>query len=73
MQLSEKAYLFLKWFALIVLPAFGAFYATVGAAWGLPYVEPIKTTVLALGVFIGACIGVSTRNYYSDKDEQDGT
>lgn len=73
MQLSEKQYLFLKWFALIVLPAFGAFYATVGAAWGLPYVEPIKTTVLALGVFIGACIGVSTHYYYDDNGDGDGT
>lgn len=65
MQLPDRVYDIVKWIALIVLPAFGAFYATIGAAWGLPYVEPIKTTVLALGVFIGACIGVSTHNYYN--------
>ncbi len=68
MILPDNVYTFLKWFALICLPAFGTFYATLGAAWGLPYVEPIKTTCLALGVFIGACIGVSNANYYS-KDE----
>lgn len=73
MQLPDRVYDIVKWIALIVLPAFGAFYATIGAAWGLPYVEPIKTTVLALGVFIGACIGVSTHYYYDDKGDGDGT
>ena len=68
MRLSNKAYDWLKWFALIALPAFGTFYAVVGTTWGLPYVEQIKTTCLALGTLIGACIGVSTINYNSQED-----
>lgn len=67
MILPDKIYAFLKWFCLIALPAFGTLYATLGVAWGLPYVEQIKTTCLALGVFIGACIGVSNANYYAER------
>lgn len=71
MVLSEKWYTFLKWFALICLPAFGTFYAVVGTTWSLPYVEQIKTTCLAFGTLIGACIGVSNMNYYSaEKDKE---
>ena len=70
MRLSNKAYDWLKWFALIALPAFGTFYAVVGTTWGLPYVEQIKTTCLALGTLIGACIGVSSVNYYNEQKEE---
>lgn len=65
---SNRTYDFLKWFALIALPAFGAFYAVIGAAWGLPHVEEVKTTALALGVLIGTCIGVSSYNYDKERD-----
>ena len=63
MQLPNKVYDVLKWIGLIVLPALGTLYATLGAAWGFPYIEPIKTTCLALSAFIGAVIGVSTSAY----------
>lgn len=63
MQFPDKVYDVLKWVSMIVLPALGTFYATIGAAWGLPYVEPVKTTLFALGVLLGACIGISTANY----------
>lgn len=72
MKLSNKAYDFLKWFSLIFLNAFGTFYATIGAAWGLPYIEEVKTTCFALGLFIGACIGISTLNYNKTAELYDG-
>lgn len=64
MKFSNRAYDLLKWIALIVLPAIGTFYAVVGSAWGLPFVEQIKTTILALATLLGSCLGVSTMNYY---------
>lgn len=70
MMLSNKQYDFLKWFALVCLPAFGVCYATLGNAWSLPYIEQVKTTCLALGTFIGALIGVSTKTYYSQKEDE---
>lgn len=69
MILPSKVYEFLKWFSLIGINAFGVFYSTIGVAWGLPYVEQVKTTCFALGTFIGACIGVSSNNYYAEEDK----
>lgn len=63
MVLPDKVYNVLKWVGLIVCPALGTFYATVGPAWGWPNVEAVKTTALALGALIGACIGVSAMGY----------
>ena len=71
MMLPNKVYDVLKWIALIVLPALGTLYATLGAAWGFPYIEPIKTTCLALGVFLGTILGVSTSTYNKSKSSPD--
>ena len=49
----------LKWVGLVLCPALAVLVATVGPAWGLPYVEPIVTTINAVGLFIGSLIGVS--------------
>lgn len=57
--LPDKAYETLKWLALIALPALGVFVQAVGPAWGLPHVGQIVTTLDALGVLVGALIGVS--------------
>ena len=71
MMLPNNVYDWLKWIALIVLPALGTLYATLGVTWGFPYVEQIKTTCLALGVFIGTIIGVSTMNYNKTQNKED--
>ena len=34
MKLSNKTYDFLKWFALIALPATQVFWLTIGMVWG---------------------------------------
>lgn len=57
--LPDKAYEILKWLALIALPAIAVFAQAVGPAWGLPHVDQIVETLDALGVLIGALIGVS--------------
>lgn len=53
----------LKWICLIFLPALATFYGVVAKIWGLPYGTEIPATITALGVFLGALIGVSTRAY----------
>lgn len=50
----------LKWMAVLVIPAVAFLVGTLGAAWGWPYVSAIVTTINAVGVTIGVCIGVST-------------
>lgn len=57
--LPDWAYQIGKWTGLILCPALAVFVATVGPAWGMPYVDQIVTTINATGLFIGTLIGVS--------------
>lgn len=58
-KLPDGIYDILKWVGLALLPALGVLVATVGKAWGFPYVEPTVITIDALGVFIATIIGYS--------------
>lgn len=69
MRISDTTYNRIKWFALAFIPAFEVLILTVGKIWGLPYYSEIGATVAALGVFLAAVIGVSSKNYYEDLEE----
>ena len=71
MILSDRAYNFLKWFALTAIPAFNVFILTIGKIWGLANYAEIGATVAAVGLLIAALIGVSSQNYYDTVDEED--
>ena len=71
MKLSNKTYDFLKWFALVALPAFNLFILTLGKIWELPYYVQIAATVSAVGVLIAALIGASSKQYWEDVDEEE--
>lgn len=58
-MLPSRAYDVLKWVALIACPALATFAGIFLPTWGLPYSEQIVTTINALGLFLGALIGVS--------------
>ena len=60
---SNKLYDVLKWIALLFVPALETFVLSISQIWGMPYGEPIALTIGAVGLFLGACIGVSTINY----------
>lgn len=70
--LPGKAYDALKWLALIALPSVAWLVGVVGPQWGLPHCGEIVTTINAVGVFIGALIGVShiTAAKPDDSDEK---
>ena len=61
MRLSDPVYNFLKWFALICLPALAVLISVVLPVWhvGDDLVKPLVVTINAVGAFIGALIGVS--------------
>ncbi len=63
MKLSNKTYDFLKWFALVALPATQVFWLTVGKVWGFPYLTEVGATIGAIGLFIAALMGLSARGY----------
>ena len=64
MRLSNRTYDILKWVALVVIPASATLVLTVGEIWGLPYYDNIGATISAIGLFIAAVIGVSSKDYY---------
>jgi hypothetical protein len=66
-MLSDSTYDFLKKLVLIVLPAFATLYFSLGAIWGLPYVEQVMGTTAALSTFLGVLLRLSARSY-NDSD-----
>jgi hypothetical protein len=64
MLMKNETYDVLKKVALIFLPALATLWLTVGKIWGLPYTTEIGATITALAVFLGACLEVSSKNYY---------
>ncbi len=67
-MLSPKWYNRSRFFVQIVLPAVSTFYITLGNVWGLPAVDKVVTTLVALTTFLGIVLGVSRKNYNtSDK------
>lgn len=57
--LNNKTYEVLKWAGLIAFPAIATFVGVIGAVWGWHDTDAIVTTLNAIGVLIGALIGVS--------------
>lgn len=57
--LNNKTYEILKWAGLIAFPAIATFVGVIGAVWGWHDTDAIVTTLNAVGVLIGALIGVS--------------
>lgn len=64
--MNDKTYDILKRIALIVIPALATFVNAVGIVWGIPYTNEATATITALGVFVGAALGVSSKNYEPD-------
>lgn len=67
MKLNDKTYDILSWIGKIVLPALAVLYTTLGNTWGLPYVEQIPATIMAVDVFLNALLGISSNAYYKEK------
>lgn len=70
MKLDNKTYDILKWVALIVLPAIATLYNALANIWGFPYGNEIVCTITAIDTFLGALLGVSTKNYNKDQTEE---
>lgn len=61
--MNNKTYDALKYVALIIIPALATFVNAVGVVWGAPYTNEAAMTITSLGVFLGACLNVSSKNY----------
>lgn len=63
MKFSNSLYDKLKYIALTVLPALATLILAIGGIWGIPYTEAIAATVTAIDTFLGALLGISSKNY----------
>lgn len=70
--LSDHMYDFLKFVAQIFLPALGTLYFALASLWGLPAAEEIVGTIMALDVFLGILLGLSTKAYNESDVKYDG-
>ena len=61
--MTNKTYDILKYVALLIMPALATFVNGVGIVWGIPHTNEVTATITALGVFLGAALGISTKNY----------
>ena len=69
--LPGRVYDILKWLALIALPAVAWLVGAVGPQWGQPHCGELVTTINAIGLFVGALIGVSQlTSVTADEDGQ---
>lgn len=69
MRISNKTYDTLKWIAVNFIPAFEVLILALGKIWSIPYYTEIGATVAAIGVFLAAILGVSTKAYLNDSME----
>lgn len=73
MKMKNSTYDLLKKIALYILPALATLWLTLGKIWNFPYTTEIGATITAIDVFLGACLGISSNNYYKDNNHDSGT
>lgn len=61
--MNNQTYDILKRVALIIIPALATFVNAAGIVWGIPYTNEVTATITAFGVFLGAALGGSSKNY----------
>ena len=61
--MTNKTYDAIKYVALIIIPALATFVNGIGIVWGIPHTNEVVATITALGVFLGAALGISSKNY----------
>jgi uncharacterized membrane protein YfbV (UPF0208 family) len=63
--LPNHVYDVLKWVAIIVMPAISTFIVGLGGIWSIHYAGQLAATVTAIGVLLGALLGLSSVKYHS--------
>lgn len=62
-MITGKTYKWLKFVALIALPALGTLYFTLAQIWGLPVGAQVVGTIVAIDTFLGVLLGISQKNF----------
>lgn len=72
--IPDGVYQIMKWAGLIALPALAVFVSTVGQAWGMDpgLSNAVVTTLNALGVLVGALLGISQASGKPSDEVEEG-
>lgn len=71
--LGNRTYNVLKWIAQILLPALGTLYYTLAGIWDLPNADEVVGTIMAVDLFLGLLLGLSSNQYQKSGAWADGT
>lgn len=69
---SNAVYDKLKFLALVVLPALAVLYAALAGLLGLPAALQVSGAIMAIDAFLGAILGLSTKQYNEIVPKYDG-
>lgn len=70
-MLPDKVFDWLKWTAIVALPAISTFIVVISRIWGWPDLgSMIAQTITAVAVLLGGLLGISSINY--SKGEENG-
>lgn len=68
MELDNKTYDVLAWIGRYLLPALSVFVTSIGQIWNLPYTEKIALTICAVDVLLNTMLGLSSTEFFKDKE-----
>lgn len=68
MKLNNNTYDILKRIALLVLPALATLVLAIFTIWNLPFGEQIAGTITAIDTFLGAILGISSKQYWENSN-----
>lgn len=67
MKMNDNLYDWLKWTAIVALPAISTFIVVISKIWGWADLgSMIAQTITAVAVLLGALLGISSLNYKKD-------
>lgn len=70
--LPPKIYDFLKWVALVLLPALATLYIALSGLLHLPNADGVSGSIIAVDAFLGAILNLSSKAYNNSPDRFDG-
>ena len=69
MEMSNKLYDMLKKVSLMMVPLV-TLISALSEVWGFQYGSQVCVTISALGVFLGACLTISSKTYHKSDENK---
>lgn len=66
--MPQWAYIFFKWLTMLFIPAVAVLYFALANIWFLPNPEQVVGILTAVDLFLGAMLGISSKQYMNSTD-----